>query len=427
MSLDGEAPSARRSRAGHTRSRLFGGLLFAFRSAFGSLWSYRLRSGLTALGVMMGVTTVIAILSIIEGLNASFKDQMSLLGTGTLYVTSMPWIILSDWWKYWGRPPVTRRDADYLEENMTLAQRVVPFADNRATVEAGKTSLNAVRIIGSTEAWPEMSGIEPTDGRFFARGEAQAGREVAVAGFDVVDAMRKQGMGPGDTISVAGHRLKVIGMLPERGRIFGQSQDDYVVMPLALFERYFGTRRSLTVGVVTDPDHLDEASEEIIGLLRARRKLRPAKDINFAINQQQMFVELYQALTRSLFATAIGLAIVTLVVGGVGIMNVMLVAVAERTREIGIRKALGARPSVILLQFVTEALVVSGVGGTAGTVAGLILAKVVAQTTPLPAAVAPYAIVCGITFGAFVGLVFGFLPAYRASRLIPVRALAAGE
>jgi putative ABC transport system permease protein len=401
--------------------------VYAVVNAIASLWSYRLRTSLTGLGVMMGVATVIAILSIIEGLNVSFKEQISRLGTGTLYVTRTPWIILADWWKYWRRPPITKRDVEYLEEHSTHAKLVVPFVDERANVEVGRSTLNNVRVIGSTEFWPEMSGVEPVEGRFLAKGDVDSARGLVAVGYDVAEAMKREGVNVNDTITVAGRSLRVIATMPERGRIFGQSQDDYVVIALPLFERYFGSQRSLTIGVVVDPDELDPAADEITGLLRVRRKLAPAVEENFAINQQQMFVELYRELTRSLFATAIGLGIITLIVGGVGIMNVMLVAVAERTREIGIRKALGARPATILLQFVTEAGFVSGVGGAIGTIGGVLLSKGVAKVTPLPAATAPSAIVLGIVFGIFVGITFGFLPAYRASRLVPVRALSTGE
>jgi putative ABC transport system permease protein len=401
--------------------------VYALVNGLYSLWAYRLRTILTALGVLMGVATVIAILSIIEGLNVSFKEQISLLGTGTLYVSQRPWIILTDWWKFWRRPPVTHRDAEYLEEHLTKAKVVVPFVDERANVDVGHSTLNMVRVIGSTEFWPEMSGIEPNAGRFLARGDVNSARAVVAVGHDVAEIMKREGVNLDDNINVAGRSLKVIATMPERGRIFGQSQDDYVVIPMPLFERFFGTQRSISIGVVVDPDELDQVSDEIIGLLRVRRRLAPEAEENFSINQQQMFVELYRELTRSLFATAIGLSIITLIVGGVGIMNVMLVAVAERTREIGIRKALGARPGTILLQFVTEAGLVSGGGGLLGTIGGLLLAKGVAKVTPLPAATAPSAIVLGIVFGIFVGVTFGFLPAYRASRLVPVRALSTGE
>ncbi|MCK6548421.1 ABC transporter permease [Myxococcota bacterium] len=402
-------------------------LLHSLKSAVSSLWAYRLRSVLTALGVMVGVATVIAILAVIEGLNASFREQVASLGTGTLYVTRRPWIQLGDWWKYSRRPDVTHRDAESLDGRMHRAKAVVPFVDERVSVEIGRSTLRAVRLIGSTAEWPMMSGLEPTDGRFFARGDVEAAREVVAVGADVARTLKDEGLAIGDTITIAGRRLKVIGTMPERGRIFGQSQDDFVVMPMTLFERVMGTRRSLSIGVVVDPDELDLAADEITAAMRIHRGLEPWEDDNFSVNQQEMFVELYRELTRSLFATAIGLGIVTLIVGGVGIMNIMLVAVAERTKEIGIRKALGARPNTILLQFVVEASMVSGFGGAMGTLLGVLMAKGVAEWTPLAARVAPYSLVVGVVFGIFVGLTFGFLPALRASRLVPVRALSSEQ
>lgn len=402
-------------------------LAHSLRIALFSLWAYRLRTALTGLGVTMGVMTVIAILSIIDGLNVSFREQISLMGTGTLYVSQMPWIILGDWWRYWRRPLVTMKDADHLEARIARARAVVPFVDHRVNVDVGRTAIRNVRAIGTTSRWPVMSGLEPTAGRFLTPADLEGAMPVVVVGADVTDAMTHEGIEIGDKIVVAGRPLRVIGVLPERGRIFGQSQDDFIVIPMTLFERFFGNRRSVSIGVVVDPDELEIGSDEITGALRTLRGLKPFEDDNFSINQQQMFVELYRDLTRALFATAVGLGIITLIVGGVGIMNIMLVAVTERTREIGIRKALGARPSAILAQFLVEAALVSGTGGVIGTTLGLLLAKGVSKMTPLPAEVAPSAIVVGILFGLFLGVAFGFLPAYRASRLTPVRALGTGE
>ncbi len=397
--------------------------LYALRIALGSLWAYRLRSFLTALGVLIGVATVLAIDGIIEGLNTSFKEQLASLGTGTLYVSRRPWLIMGDWWKYMGRPRVTRQDAEYLEAHLTLASAVVPFADERGTVHGGGADLPGVRIIGSVEGWPEMSGIQPKQGRFISPADVEAARPVAAVGADVMDALAKEGVALGDSIKIRGWPIQVIGVMPARGRIFGQSQDDFVVIPISLHGRLFGTGGSLNIGVVVDPDKLDQGSDEIIGAMRTRRRLEGDQEDTFSINQQQVFVEFYKKITRSLYATAVGLGFVTLIVGGVGIMNIMLVAVAERTQEIGIRKALGARPSTILSQFLVEAALVSGVGGVMGTMIGLMLAKLVASVTPLPAVVPPGVAGIGIGFGVLVGVLFGFLPAYRAARLAPVIAL----
>lgn len=405
--------------------------LFAFghsaRIAVASLGAYRLRSGLTALGVTIGVTTVIAILSIIEGLDNAFEDVVSTMGTGTVYVSNRPLIILGDWWKYKNRPPLVPSDAEYLDERLVLAQTVVPFVNTRVKVETGKSSMDEIRVIGTTTEWPLMSGVHPKTGRFLAHSEVASARPVVAVGNEVAMAMAREGLGLGDTIDIGGFPMRVVGTLPGRGKIFGRTQDDFVVVPLPLFERLYGLKRSVQIGVVTAPDQLDALIAELTGAMRARRKLSPTQEDNFSLNQQDMLVDMYKKLTGSLYATAVGLGLITLVVAGVGIMNIMLVAVAERTREIGIRKALGARPSAILTQFVVESALVSGIGGLAGTVLGALLAQLIASVSPLPASVPMSAVAIGIGFGAFVGLVFGFLPAYRASRLLPVDALSQGS
>lgn len=406
--------------------RSLGALVYALRIAASSLVAYRLRSILTAVGVAMGVSTVLAIVAIVQGLDGAFESNLSALGTGTIYVSQRPWIILGDWWKYRGRPPLTRRDAEYLEERLTLAESVVPFVFHRVRLEQGDVKIEEVRVIGSTDGWPRMSGIEPKEGRFLGRADVDAARPVIALGADVAETLRRKGIVVGDEVEVGGFRMRIVGVMPPRGRVFGRSQDDYIVLPISLFERLYGARRSVTIGVVVPPKLVAAAESEIAGALRVRRGLRPQEDDNFSLNQQEMMVAVYKKLTGSLYATAVGLGIVTLIVAGVGIMNIMLVAVAERTREIGIRKALGARPGVILLQFLVEAMLVSTAGGALGTLLGMGFAKAIAAATPLPAGVPMPAIVGGLAFGVVVGVGFGLVPALRASRLLPVDALAQG-
>lgn len=398
--------------------------LASVHMALRSLVAFRFRSLLTALGVAMGVATVLSVVGILEGLDRSIDGVVTEMGTGTLYVTQRPWIVIGDWWRYRTRPPVTQADAEVLEERLTLANAIVPFVHERATVEIGRTALEGVRVIGSNEAWPKMAGLHPANGRFLTYSEVRTARSVVSVGADAANTMAKEGIRIGDFIEVAGRKMRVIGTLPERGRIFGRTQDDFVVIPLPLFRKLFGQSRSLTIGAVADPDRVDLMESELVGVLRAHRRLRPAEDTSFSVNGQDMLVSIYEQLTGALFAVAIGLGFITLIVAGVGIMNIMLVAVSERTQEIGIRKSLGARPSAILSQFLAEAALVSGVGGSLGTLLGLGLTKGLASITALPAAVPPSMIVAGLAFGVIAGVLFGFLPAYFASRLEPVDALA---
>jgi putative ABC transport system permease protein len=395
-----------------------GAFVYALRIAASSIVAYRLRSILTAVGVAMGVSTVLAIVAIVQGLDGAFESNLSALGTGTIYVSQRPWIILGDWWKYRGRPPLTRRDAEFLEERLTLAESVVPFVFHRVRLELGDVKIEEVRVIGSTDGWPRMSGIEPKEGRFLGRADVDAARPVIALGADVAETLRRKGIGVGDEVEVGGFRMRIVGVMPPRGRVFGRSQDDYIVLPISLFERLYGARRSVTIGVVVPPKLVAAAESEIAGALRVRRGLRPQQDDNFSLNQQEMMVAVYKKLTGSLYATAVGLGIVTLIVAGVGIMNIMLV--------IGIRKALGARPGVILLQFLVEAMLVSTAGGALGTLLGMGFAKAIAAATPLPAGVPTPAIVGGVAVGVIVGVGFGLVPALRASRLLPVDALAQG-
>lgn len=394
------------------------------RMATTSLFAYRFRSLLTALGVAMGVATVLSVVGILEGLDRSIDGIVTQMGTGTLYVTRRPWIIIGDWWKYRTRPNVTAADAAALVERLSSAEAVVPFVHARATIDIGRQSLDGVRVIGTTQDWTKMAGLFPRDGRFLTYADVSTARHVVIVGADAAEAMKREGIPIGEYIRVAGRKMRVVGEMPERGRIFGRTQDDFVVVPLPLFRKMFGHRRSLTVGVVADPDRLGLLESEIIGTLRTHRGLKPVEDNNFSINGQEMLVEIYRALTGALFAVAIGLGFITLVVAGVGIMNIMLVAVSERTKEIGIRKSLGARPSAILFQFLAEAAFVSGVGGILGTFGGLGLVKLLAGLTSLPAAVPGAMVAGGLLFGVASGVLFGLLPAYFASRLQPVDALA---
>jgi len=415
----------RRLRLGRCRrvSSRFATSVYATKIAFGALVAYRMRTFLTALGILIGVSTVIAIDGIVEGLNTAFRDQISMIGTGTLYVTRRPWVVFNDWWKYRQRPDITRGEANCLNERLGGVEAVVPFVHHRGILKVGRSQVAGIRVIGSTDLWGMMSGLEPSQGRFLTDSEVELAQPVTVVGAELTELLAAEGIDIGDHIKFAGRRLRVVGEMPSRGATFGISQDDFIVVPLTFFERVLGSQRSLTLGVVVEPERVERATDDIQAGMRVCRALDPTAEDNFSVNSQDLLVEIYEKLTKSLFATAVGLGFITLVVGGVGIMNIMLVAVAERTKEIGIRKALGARPAVILTQFVVEAAMVSGLGGLLGTILGVVAARMVARFSPLPASVPPSTMLFGVAFGVFVGVVFGMLPAIRASRLTPVDAL----
>jgi putative ABC transport system permease protein len=227
----------------------------------------------------------------------------------------------------------------------------------------------------------------------------------------------------GRRVNVEGNGFQVIGVMARRGQMLGMNMDANVIVPYTTFARDLGSKRSLTIAVAAEPGQVPALEDELVGILRRVRHVPPERKDDFNLNRQDQMLRMYEQLTGALYGVAIAVGLITLVVGGIGIMNIMLVSVTERTREIGVRRALGARRRTILLQFLVESSAVAALGGAVGTVLGLGVGQLVALLTPLAAAVTPSAIVLGIGFSAVVGLAFGSWPAWRAARLDPVEAL----
>jgi putative ABC transport system permease protein len=248
-------------------------------------------------------------------------------------------------------------------------------------------------------------------------------RPVVVLGAEVKERLLPRVDALGTHVQVADRRFTVIGVLKSQGKAFGNSLDNHVIIPFGAFGRIFGAKRDLAIAVTAPPERLGAAEDQVTEVLRRARSLDATQEDNFSINQQAAIVKIFQSETGVLFGVVIAIGVITLIVGGIGVMNIMLVAVTERTREIGIRRALGARRRTILLQFLVEASLVTLVGGAFGTLVGVGGAQVFALTTPIAAIVSPVAIVVGIVVSAVVGLGFGTWPAYRAARLDPIESL----
>jgi len=245
-----------------------------------------------------------------------------------------------------------------------------------------------------------------------------------VIGADVASGLFPRSDPIGAKVKIDGRPFQVIGVLARRGNIFDFNQDLVTIIPFNTFREYFGKGRGFSIGVALErPDQLNDAEDQLTGIVRRARGTPPEKPDDFSINRPEQLAETYQQLTGALYGVASGVGLITLLVGGIGIMNIMLVSVRERTREIGVRRALGARKRTIIIQFLIEAATVSAIGGTLGTLVGLGAAKVIAEITPLAAEVQPLTVVFGILFAAAVGLLFGIWPAARAANLDPVEAL----
>lgn len=405
--------------------RLLSDFWEGIKIALQALAANKMRSFLTTLGIVIGITTVIGIHSIIQGLNKSFYTSISALGSDTLYIGKFSWFSRVDWLNARNRKDLTLdKEGKAIKEQATLVKAVAPSVSAQRTVKYESEKLKNVEITGTNEEYAITSNVVPEYGRMLTRQDVDHRRNVCVIGWEVADKLFKNKNPLGRRMLIGEYYFRVIGVLEKRGSLLGHNLDAEVIIPIGLFQKLYGSRRDLTIVVkVADPALIEEAKDELTGILRRVRKVAAREENDFAINQQDMIADLYKRLTTALYAVAFGVGSIALIVGGIGIMNIMLVSVTERTREIGIRKAIGARNRDILWQFLIESLAVSSLGGVIGIVAGFALAKIVASTTFLSATVSPVSVTIGILFIGMVGLFFGIFPAYKAAKLDPIQAL----
>ena len=394
--------------------------------AFGTLRTYKMRSILTTLGIVIGVTTVIAIVAIIQGLNQAFADQISTLGSDTLYISKFPWMMQGDeYFQYRNRKDITMREFRAVESKATYLKAVAPTVATMRTIKHKDKKVERSLIFGSNEDYLITSNAIPEYGRFINELDVHHNRMVCVIGYDVAKELFGFENPIGKRVTLGGYPLRVIGILEKRGKLFGFNMDIVTVIPIGVFQKAFGSRRrSVTIEAkVLAPELLEDAEGELTGIMRRVRKIRAGEENDFAINQQSMLMNMYNSLTSVLYAVMFGVGSISLLVGGIGIMNIMLVSVAERTREIGVRKALGARKSDILLQFLVEAILICSFGVIIGVGLAIALASVIAAATPVPAAITPWVAVLGISFAVTIGIFFGVYPASKAAKLDPIEAL----
>jgi putative ABC transport system permease protein len=403
--------------------RFFIELFAALGIAVRGVAQNRMRALLSILGVMIGVATLTAILSITQGLSASFTKQLAQMGASTLYVSSRPWVMRGDWWRYRNRPNIKRSDVQALRERATMLVAVAPVVNTKAEVSYLGEYLTGVDVRGTTEQYVDTSNLKVDEGRFLSPIDVEYDRAVAVIGAELKERLFKGASPIGSSITVAGRRFAVIGTLKSQGKAFGQSLDNNVTVPLGLFSRVFGAKRDLVITASATPETLNQAEQQVVEVLRRARGLRAEQEDNFAVNRQSAIVKMFESDTAAIFGVGIAIGVIALVVGGIGVMNIMLVAVTERTREIGVRRALGARQRTILMQFLIESSLVTLIGGLIGTALGLAGGQLLSLTTPMSAVVPPLAIALGFGISVLTGLGFGTWPAYRAARLDPIDAL----
>jgi len=396
------------------------------RIAGAALWAHKFRALLTTLGIAIGIFTVGVVMAIIEGLNATFTEQISSLGSDVLYVEKRSWIMSrQEWLTSRQRRNIGLDAVDYIAQRAELVSHISPQVYQGGTLKYGDKNLDGVSVQGVHADMVVISGSEVVDGRFLSQVDTRRKKAVAVIGDAVKENLFENGISVGKNISINGRRFLVIGVLEKKGQMMGQDPDNMVYIPAETLLKMYGNRwRNISIAVkAADPAMLDETRDEVIGIMRRYRQLRPSQENDFAINQQSTLQEFFDNATRLLWMVAIGIGSIALVVGGVGVMNIMLVTVTERTMEIGIRKSLGARQSTIRWQFLVESMTVCSLGVVVGFLLASGVAIIIQRATPLMARIPPSWGGLGIGVVVVVGLVFGLWPATKAARLDPIEAL----
>jgi putative ABC transport system permease protein len=385
----------------------------------------KLRSVLTTLGIVIGIVTVTLMGTAIEGLNRAFLKAISSVGADVLYVQRQDWSgpdTEEEWRKIQKRPQITIEQAGELERDLTMARAVAPVAFDQRLVKYEKRSASGVTIVGTTDQLLLTGGVSISDGRFLSAAESEGGRPVCVIGSTVATNLFLHGSPLGKKIIIGQQPFEVIGVLEKQGDMFGQF-DNQAIIPLQQLMAAFRHSRDLEMiqVKVKDVADLEYAKEELHSVMRRIRRLAPSDEDDFAINQQEQILSIVHKVTAIIGGIGLFITGLSLFVGGIGIMNIMFVSVAERTREIGIRKAIGAKRRTILLQFLTEAATICLIGGVIGL--GIAWPVTLVLQQYFPATLSPTIVSLAVAVSLSTGVVSGFVPAWRAARMNPVDAL----
>jgi putative ABC transport system permease protein len=393
--------------------------------AFAAIRANKMRSVLTTLGIVIGIVSVTLMGTAIEGLDRAFNKSIAALGTDVLYVQKFPWIINEDdFWKLRNRKDILIQHAKAIEKNSEYASAVNPVIGTFKNVKYGQKLVENVVIVGTGSDMLETSGATVAFGRFFTRVEADGGRPVCALGSEVAANLFPNENPIGKIIKIGGYAYHVSGVFDKQGSFLGsQSLDNRVYVPInRFFQEFMSFRGGIQIWVkAKSVGELDETKEEIRGIMRKSRGLKPKDQDDFAINQQEILVQTFNQIGGVIAAVGLFITGMSLFVGGIGIMNIMFVSVTERTREIGIRKAIGAPKRTILMQFLMESAALCLIGGIIGIIIAFPISLII--DTFLPTAMPLSVVAIALVVSIIVGIVSGFLPAYRASRLDPVDAL----
>jgi len=404
----------------------------AIRLAFLQLRAQKLKSGFALIGVFIGVTFLIGAWSIVNGINRYMVDKFAgtIIGVNTFHLRRRPAFtpnVDDSTWRQWARRPrITFSDAEAVVAGITVPVLTAWQSSDNITIEANGKQVRDAEVTGATERYFEIKNLTIEQGRAFSAQEARRGVPVVVIGSEVADKLFAGRDPLGKTVRIKGEPYRVVGVVAKQGKLFGFSLDRFAVAPARSPVQDQVNPPGVVDAVIVKAGTVEEmrdAMDQAEGIMRSRRHLRPAQADNFVLETSEGVLSFWAGIQRILFVIGPGLVAISLVVGGIVIMNIMLMAVAERTREIGIRKSLGARRSDILRQFLAESAMIATLGGMLGIATGIMLSILLNVVTPLPATVSPLSILLGVALGGGVGMLAGVYPASRAARLDPIVAL----
>ena len=391
------------------------------RIAISSILSNKIRSFLTGLSIIIGILTVTLMGTLISGLDKGFDKSMDFLGKDVLSISRWEWFGGQDWWEVRNRPRIKLDYVDKIKSRSKYAEAVAPVMQRGASLSRGDLGARA-QIFGTTTEYLKTTNYGVEKGRFFTNSEDRSGARVALLGHDVAKNLFPNEDPIGKKFKIDGIRFRVLGVMEKQGKFLGLfSFDTQVIIPSGATQRLFSRRGFIRISVKIPGDKIEESKDEIYGIMRQIRGLKPTEKDDFAVNQTMAFENVYNQIKFAIGGVGIFITVLSLVVGGIGIMNIMFVSVKERTKEIGVRKAIGATKKMILTQFLMEAIMICVIGGIIGLTLATLLSLVINQF--FPSVMPIWLAITSISLSIFVGVIAGVIPSYRAASLDPIDAL----